>query len=60
MKQLGSFSSFLQPESLDIDEYVTDEALDGLFEMVAQEELKIREDPVAQSTDLLKKVFGSN
>ena len=60
MKQIGSFSSFLQPESLDIDEYVTDEALDGLFDMVAQEEMKIREDPIARSSDLLQKVFGSN
>lgn len=60
MKQLGSFSSFLQPESLDIDEYVTDEALDGLFDMVAQEEMKIRQDPVARSSDLLQKVFGGN
>ena len=60
IKQLGSFSSFLQPKSLDLDEYVTDEALNGLFEMVAQEEMKIRQDPVARSSDLLKKVFGGN
>lgn len=59
-KKLGSFSSFLQPNSLDVDEYVTTEALNGLFEMVAQEEIRIREDPIARSTDLLKKVFGRN
>jgi hypothetical protein len=34
-------------------------ALDGLFLMVAEEEKKIRQDPVARTTDLLKKVFGS-
>ena len=60
MKQLGSYSSFLQPKSLDLDEYVTDEALNGLFGIVAQEERRIREDPVARSSELLKKVFGSN
>jgi hypothetical protein len=38
---------------------VTDKALDGLFLMVAEEEKKIRQDPVARTTDLLKKVFGS-
>ncbi|MEH6516464.1 MAG: DUF4197 domain-containing protein [Halioglobus sp.] len=60
MKQLGSYSSFLQPKSLDIDEYVTDEALNGLFEIVAQEEKRIREDPVARSSELLKRVFGTS
>jgi hypothetical protein len=42
----------------DLDEYVTDEALDGLFYMVAQEEKRIRQDPAARVTDLLKEVFG--
>lgn len=42
----------------DLEEYVTLKALDGLFKMVAQEELKIRKDPAARVTDLLKKVFG--
>jgi len=45
--------------SFDLDQYVTDKALDGLFLMVAEEEKKIRHDPVARTTDLLKKVFGS-
>lgn len=44
--------------SLDIDKYVTDKALDGLFLMLAKEEKKIREDPAARVTDLLKKVFA--
>lgn len=43
----------------DLDKYVTDRAISGLFTMVKQEEKKIRKDPVAQVTDLLKKVFGS-
>jgi hypothetical protein len=37
---------------------VTSKALDGLFYMLGQEEKKIRKDPVARVTDLLKKVFG--
>ena len=45
--------------SLDLDQYVTDQALDGLFLMLAEEERKIRTDPAARVTDLLKDVFGS-
>ena len=43
----------------DIDNYVTDKAMDGLFKMVAEEEKNIRANPVARTTDLLQKVFGS-
>lgn len=42
-----------------LEDYVTQKALDGLFYLVSQEELKIRKDPVARVTDLLKRVFGS-
>ena len=45
--------------SFDLDQYVTDRALDGLFFMLAEEERKIREDPAARTTELLKKVFGN-
>ena len=45
--------------SLDLDAYVTNKALDGLFKMVGEEEKKIRSNPAAQTTDLLRKVFGS-
>ncbi len=45
--------------AFDLDQHVTDRALDGLFLMVAEEEKRIRQDPVARTTDLLKKVFGS-
>ncbi len=45
-------------QSLDLDHYVTNQALDGLFQVLAQEEKKIRTDPAARTTDLLKKVFG--
>jgi hypothetical protein len=44
--------------SLDLDAYVTDKALDGLFIKVGEEEKKIRTNPAARTTDLLRKVFG--
>lgn len=50
---------FMQKESVDLDRYVTNKALDGLFTMVGQEEKKIRTDPAARVTDLLKTTFGS-
>jgi hypothetical protein len=49
---------FVSKQSLDLDHYVTGKALDGLFFMVGQEEKKIRSDPAARVTDLLKTVFG--
>jgi RNA binding exosome subunit len=45
-------------ESVDLDHYVTNKALEGLFVMVGEEEKKIRSDPAARVTDLLKTVFG--
>lgn len=50
---------FTRAESLDLDRHVTEKALDGLFYMLGQEEKKIRTDPAARITDLLKTVFGS-
>lgn len=44
--------------SLDLDEYVTTKAVDGLFVMLGEEEKKIRTDPAARATELLRKVFG--
>ncbi len=43
---------------VDLNDYVTGEALDGLFLMLAREEQKIRTDPLARTTELLKKYFG--
>ena len=48
---------FVKEEALDLDHYVTNKSLDGLFYMIAREEEKIRTDPAARVTDLLKKVF---
>jgi len=47
------------PQLVDLDEYVTDRALAGLFTALAQEERKIRQDPLARTTDLLRRVFGN-
>jgi hypothetical protein len=44
--------------SFDLDQYVTDGALKGLFKMLAEEEKRIRTEPAARVTDLLKKVFA--
>jgi len=49
---------FMKTPALDLDEYVTGKAVDGLFVMIAKEEEKIRKDPLARTTDLLKSVFG--
>jgi hypothetical protein len=42
-----------------LTEYVTDKAINGLFIMIAKEEVKIRKDPMARTSELLKKVFGN-
>lgn len=49
---------FVTKVNPDLDEYITQRALTGLFYLVAQEETKIRKDPAARVTDILKKVFG--
>lgn len=43
----------------DLNQYVTERAIAGLFKLVEQEENKIRKDPAARVTDILRKVFGS-
>ncbi|HSG06066.1 MAG TPA: DUF4197 domain-containing protein, partial [Nitrospiria bacterium] len=59
-EMMGQYTAlpFTKAESLDLDQYVTDKSLDGLFHMVGQEEKKIRTNPAARVTDLLKTVFG--
>ena len=49
---------FAKNQDLDISHYVVSKALDGLFYELGQEERKIRTDPAAQTTGLLKEVFG--
>lgn len=48
----------LKPVKVNLEEYVTQKALDALFIKVADEEQKIRENPVARVSDILKRVFG--
>lgn len=50
---------FVQKVNPDLKLYATQKAIDGLFILVENEEAKIRENPWARTTDLLKKVFGS-
>ena len=50
--------SFAKKVNTDLAAYVTLKALDGIFYYVATEEKNIRQNPTAQATDLLKKVFG--
>jgi len=44
--------------NLDLPDYVTEQALKGLFTVIAQEEKKIRDNPAARTTELLKQVFA--
>jgi hypothetical protein len=57
---MQSFTSipFMSAQSLDLDHYVTDQALKGLFLRVGEEEAKIRTNPAARVTGLLEQVFG--
>ncbi len=48
---------FAKSESLDVDHYVVTKALDGLFRVLGEEEKKIRTNPTARVTDLLREVF---
>jgi hypothetical protein len=59
-EMMGRYESvpLVSKQSLDIDDYVTDKSLDGLFHMVGEEEKKIRANPAARTTELLKTVFG--
>ena len=50
---------FTKKISFDPDSYITNKGLDGLFFMLAEEEKKIRRDPAARVTDLLKDVFAN-
>jgi hypothetical protein len=49
----------VQKVNPDLDEYATDRAIEGLFIMIAKEEKNIRANPMARTSELLKKVFGA-
>lgn len=50
---------FIEKQNPDLEDYVTTKAMEGLFLMIEKEEKKIRKDPLARVTDILKRVFGS-
>ena len=58
VKRAKKINPFLSKDLPDIDAYVTEKTLDGLFTKIAVQEKKIRTEPLARTTDLLKKVFG--
>jgi hypothetical protein len=58
---IGTYNQipFIKKVDPDLNAYVAQKAIDGLFVMVAKEEQAIRENPAARTTDLLRRVFGS-
>ena len=57
--QKGAQFGLVSKENANLDDYVTQKALDGLFYMVAEEEKKIRQNPLLAGSDIVKKVFGA-
>ena len=57
----GKLAQFglIDAKSASLDDYVTAQTLDGLYKMIAAEELAIRKDPIGQSSRLLQRVFGA-
>ena len=57
--EMGSQFGVVKKEDANIEQYVTNKTLDGVYFMIAKEEAAIRKDPLGQASSLLKKVFGS-
>jgi len=56
MSRAGKAGLVKHPRS--VEQHVTDKALDGLYLMIGEEERRLRADPGAAATDLLRRVFG--
>ncbi|MDJ0880800.1 MAG: DUF4197 domain-containing protein [Gammaproteobacteria bacterium] len=56
--KMGFAGEYINLEDYDVDRYVTDKTMEGLFVKIAEEEKKIRENPQERTTELLKQVFG--
>lgn len=56
--EAGFLAGLVKLDAESLDRHVTDEALDGLFQLIGQEEQKIRDNPSARTTEILKEVFG--
>lgn len=54
----GAALGLIKPEQATIERYVTQKALDGLYTMIADEEKKIRANPMAAGSDIIRRVFG--
>lgn len=57
--EMGSQFGIVDKDDANIERYVTNKALDGLYLMIAKEEAAIRKDPLGQASSILKKVFGA-
>ena len=57
--EMGSKFGVIKKEDANINQYVTQKALDGVYLMIAKEEAAVRQDPMGQASNLLKKVFGA-
>jgi len=57
--EMGSKFGVVKKEQVNLEEYVTQKTLDGVYLMMAKEEAAIRQDPVGQASSLIKKVFGA-
>lgn len=56
----GTLMSMAGVQAVELDGYVTQKAMDGLFSTIAQEEAKIRADPAARTSEILRRVFGAS
>lgn len=57
--EMGSKFGLVNKDNANLEQYVTQKALDGVYVMIAQEEKSIRKDPLGQANSLIKKVFGA-
>lgn len=57
--EMGAKFGVIKKEQANLEQYVTQKALDGVYLMMAKEEAAIRKDPIGQASSLLKKVFGA-
>ncbi|MGY1488387.1 DUF4197 domain-containing protein [Methylobacillus pratensis] len=57
--EMGSKYGLVNKDQANIEQYVTQKTLDGVYLMMAEEEKAIRQDPMGQASNLLKKVFGA-
>jgi hypothetical protein len=57
--EMGNKFGVVKKDQVNLEQYVTQKTLDGVYLMMAKEEAAIRKDPVGQASNLLKKVFGA-